>query len=137
MPELITKADLLPDIELVELDAISGGDDALIDTAINKAETAGKNWIRHKYDVAILFAKTGSLRDDDLIQALVSLSLFNVSTRLSPNTVPENRMINNDLAQKFFKDVRTGMLTPTWEKLVPAEGNQTEFGFNEKVDTIY
>jgi len=137
MPELIAKADLLDDIELAELDAIAGNDDAIIDVAIDKAEANGKNWIRHKYDVAVLFVKAGAARDTDLVQALVSIALFNVSTRLSPNSIPENRMINNDLALKFFKDIRTGLLTPTWDKLVPAEGNQTVFGFNDKSDIIY
>lgn len=134
---LIDKTDILQDIESVELESITGGDDTIIDTAIDDAETMSKNFIRHKYDVAILFAKVGGSRDSDLVMAVRSLALFNLSTRLSPNTIPENRMTNMESAKQFLGKVRTGFLNTTWDELVPDQGDQTIFGFNDKTGVIY
>jgi len=134
---LIDKSDVLQDIESVELDSITSQDDDIITTAIDDAETMAKNFLRHKFDIVALFSKVGAARDRDLVETLRGMALFRLSTRLSPNTIPENRMINDEKAEKFLERVRSGELTTDWDEIVPDQGDNTSFGFTPKTKNTY
>jgi len=137
MPELVFKADLLADIELVELTDMTNGDDTIIDTHIDDAEEEVKTFIRHKYDVVILFAKVDPDRNIDLVKHIRAYALFSLTNRLSPNSIPDNRLTNFEMAEKTLQMIRKGELSPSWDVLVPDVGDDIFISSNNRIGNTY
>lgn len=92
----VVKADLLKYIESSQLDIASQADDDIIANVILTAEEEAKGYMRHRYDVGVIFAKSGTARDNKLLQVVIDIALYHLFTTVVPRNIPEIRSIRYD-----------------------------------------
>lgn len=92
----ILKADLLKFIESSQLTVISQADDTIISDVIDMAEEEVKGYMRHRYDVAVIFAQSGTSRDAKLVQVVTDVALYHLFTTVVPRNIPIVRLQRYD-----------------------------------------
>ncbi len=82
------------------------------------AQSIMEDYLRAKYDVAIIFATTGSARHKTLVRYMMDIAIYELHARIQSNMVPQLRIDRYDEAMRWLKDVRDGKISPNLPRLL-------------------
>ena len=102
------------------LNRIVEEDDDLRMEAELYAEKTISTYLRKKYDVTAIFAKTGADRDRDVMVHYINIALHLLSSRINPNQIPEIRENAYQAAMSWLKGIANGDISPDLP-LLPVE----------------
>lgn len=113
---------------------ITEGDDTNRTTAELTAQSKIESYLRMRYNVATVFAATGTDRNPIIVQFMVDITLYLLHKRINPNQIPTLRMDEYDEAIKWLEMVSKGKLSPDLPELPNDEGNSgvVSYGSNTK-----
>jgi phage gp36-like protein len=87
-------------------------DSTLLDTIELCALSEVRAYISHYYDLDLEFTLTSSARNYFLVKIIVDIMLYEISTRLTPNNIPQVRKDRYDAAVVWLTQVSQGKLAP-------------------------
>ncbi|MEP7170370.1 MAG: phage protein Gp36 family protein [Bacteroidota bacterium] len=99
-------------INVAVLDALTGGDDHIIDELSNEAITEMKSYLNARYDVDAIFNAVGDARDKTILMYCKDLALYHIFSYRSYKIVPENRMKRYEKALQWLEDVCKQKINP-------------------------
>jgi phage gp36-like protein len=109
-------------------------------TAERIAQSQIESYLRHKYDVAATFGKTGTDRAPDLVMYMMDIVLYHIHSAVSPQQIPDLRVKRYDDAIEWLKAVASGKLSADLP-LLPAPEPQTTggllWGSQDRVNNYY
>ncbi len=91
------------------------------------AQSTIEDYLRHKFDIQIIFEQVDGARDKSIIQVYVHLSLYNLFSRISPVQIPEQRIMNYEQSMKWLKMVAKADITPDLPKREQFETKSSRF----------
>lgn len=129
----IDKADFDAAIKDNILDDITEADDALITKAINASISYMKGYLSNRYDVVEIFNKTGSLRDETILDHGVNIALYNLHRLINPRKMPAFRGELRNNAKDWLMDVNKGIVNPpNLPKPISGDKDYIRYGSNPK-----
>jgi phage gp36-like protein len=99
----ISKTDLGSKILLAELDQITGGDDNLINQAIDSAQAEMRSHLYDWYDVETIFSKTSTERNQLLVDLLSDMAIYRLVARVQAGQDVEDRRARYKRAIDWLK----------------------------------
>lgn len=117
------------------LDAITEATDALLDTAEEQAISFVASYLNAKFDVAAIFAQTGSDRDPTILRICIDIALYYLHRRTTPRKIPDHRVDAYNEAKEWLEGVRAEEIVPIGLPL-PEDGSRQYIGYgsNDKRD---
>lgn len=106
----LNKHDLRDKITDTDLKVVTGGIDALLDSAELKAMAEIDSYLRTTYDMPKSWAKKNAARNLLLIQYATIVLLYHLHARVSPGNVPQSRLYEYDAVLKTLKEMAAGNL---------------------------
>ena len=88
-------------------------------TAISRVAS----YLNSRYDTVEIFNKTGDDRHDDVVWAVLNITLYLLHQRLHPNAVPEHRADAYNETKRWLNDVSCSLVNPVGLP-VPANGDK-------------
>lgn len=101
--------------QLMRLDirtTIIDGDASIQQTAETEARKMVESYLRIRYDIAAIFAATGTDRHPLIILQMVRIALALLLPRVSPRLMSEQRKQDYDAAIQWLTDAREGLIEP-------------------------
>ena len=123
---MLLTADLKPHLYGEQITVISRNDTDLMESAINAAEGEAKGYLS-RYDIAVIFAKTGTERDETLLMFLKDIATWNFITLANANADMEFRESRYKQAVAWLKGVQSGKVVPFGWPLMTAEADNSLF----------
>ena len=130
----IEEADLLNYIDERELGQITDESVTVIPEAVKDAIEYMSEMLRHRFDMAVEFAKVSPDRNRQLLKQTIAVTLYYINERIPTNVLPESREIAFENANNWLIQVQKGErqtdLTP-----IDAEegvGHNISFGSHTK-----
>lgn len=80
--------------------------------------------------------KKGDSRSQQLVSAMIDISLYHIHSRIAPRNIPDLRVKRYDDAIKWLKDANAGTVTPNLPLLQPYK-SRIRWGSNTKSNNIY
>jgi phage gp36-like protein len=138
----ITKSDYAESIRENILDQIIELNDLMLDVSETRAIDLMQSYLSGKYDVAIIFARTGSERNPILVMYAIDIALYDLHSRINPRKVPQHRIDRYENAIKWLEQVSKGVIKPVNMPLLPvdaptAQTGTIKYGSNPKRDNQY
>lgn len=114
-------------------------------TIRQKAEKTAMNKIRlllsRQFNVDMIFSKIGDDRDDYIVEAVITLALYNLYTRIAKEKVPDDRYEQYKYSMKVLKMLKDDELNSDLPRNVGEENKETEpavrFDSNPKTEHYY
>lgn len=129
----IEKADLEKYMTTTDLAQITGGDDTIIDTAVDDAIEHITEKLRQRYDMASEFAKTSPNRHRSLLKHTIGVVLYYLCERIAFDALPENRVVAFENANKWANDGASGKIQLSLDKIPDKEsGTPIRYGHASK-----
>lgn len=92
-----------------------------------------QSYLRHRYDVATLFAATGTSRNPILVLYALDITLYHLLARIDPRRIAQLRMDRYDAAISWLNKVAQGELLPDFPPLPDGDtGGHMNFGSNAR-----
>lgn len=124
----IEEADYKLKIREARLMQVIEEDPDLLDTAEETAIQVVRDALHSRYDVAAIFATTGSGRPKQVVRWVMCLALYYLYERIPDKLVPERVVKNYDDTLATLNDISDGKLSTELPRLVGADGaNPTKF----------
>jgi phage gp36-like protein len=124
-----------------DLDIVQQADETVRTNAETAAIEYFSGYLRGRYDVDALFARTGTDRDPVLVQFLIDAVLYTLHSSLPGNMMPEIRKERKDELDKWLLDVQKGIVQPDFPTLNTDEetdtGRPVKFGSNTKLNSTW
>lgn len=108
----ITSTDAALVIKDDQLAVLLRSNAALFTDASLKAQSEMEAYLRPRFDVATIFAETGSARHPALVMYATDMSLYHLHSAINPRNIPELRIDRYDQAIAWLKMVAKGELDP-------------------------
>jgi phage gp36-like protein len=108
----ITSTDLLTAMYQEQLDAITREDDALPQFGMDAAEEEMKGYLSPKYDVAKIFAKSGTDRNKLLIVLCRDMAIYHILSISNPGMNTDSKKARYDRAVSWLQNVQSGKVNP-------------------------
>ncbi len=122
------------------MDDISANDDATVQQCIEAAVSEMKSYLASRYDVATIFAATGTDRDPLILEDTKVIAVWNL-IRLSNNELIYDQWRERyDRVIEFMSKVSEGSITPALPVATDEQGNpilKSRFGSNPKFQHNY
>lgn len=122
------------------MDDISANDDATVQQCIEAAVSEMKSYLASRYDVAAIFAATGTDRDPLILEDTKVIAVWNL-IRLSNNELIYGQWRERyDRVIEFMSKVSEGSITPALPIATDEQGNtilKSRFGSNPKFQHNY
>lgn len=122
------------------MDDISANDDATVQQCIEAAVSEMKSYLASRYDVAAIFAATGTDRDPLILENTKVIAVWNL-IRLSNNELIYDQWRERyDRVIEFMSKVSEGSITPALPVATDEQGNpilKSRFGSNPKFQHNY
>jgi phage gp36-like protein len=135
MSTFITRDDYGNSIRENILDAVTDFDDTKLVNAEERAVSKIKGYLTSRYDTVAIFAKTGTLRDIEILGYAVDLSLYYLHRQINPRKVPAFRKEAWDEAVSWLEGVQALEINPpALDQYKPTDGkkNSITYGSNPK-----
>ena len=126
----LKKPDYFSSINMDVLDALTGGDDTIIDELSNEAIEEVKSYLNARYDVDTIFAATGTDRNKTVLMYCKEIALFHIYSIYTFRAIPEIRITRYKNSFKWLKGVSVQQINP--EGLQLNEKTFVKTGSNEK-----
>jgi phage gp36-like protein len=123
---MLLTADLKTHLYGEQITVISRNDSDLMDSAINAAEGEAKGYLS-RYDIAVIFAKTGATRDETLLMFLKDIATWNFITLANANADMDFRESRYKQAVAWLKGVQAGKIVPFGWPLISSETTNSLF----------
>lgn len=131
-----TKSDIIQNIRVEELDAITRTDDAVVDAAILAVETEAIGYLA-AYDTDAMFSATGTDRDPLLLSFIKDMATYEVLDLSPLNQDLDDRRARWKRAVDYLKGVQQGSLTPNWPKLDTDTSGTVLYGSQDARNNYY
>jgi hypothetical protein len=134
----LTRVDYGTAIQNNILDAIIATDSTIIDAAEIQAIEEMRGYLNSRYDVAAIFAATGSDRNPLIVMYVVAIALYNVHHRINPRKVPSHREAEYMRAKDWMMAVAEGLINPPdLPRPTGSEKDYFRFGGNTRRDNQF
>jgi phage gp36-like protein len=104
-------ADYESTIKLNILEDITEGNDTNRIYAELTAQAVMEDYMRGRYDVALVFGAIGTARHKTVMRYMIDIALYELHTRISFRQIPDIRIERYNLAMQWLKDVREGKIS--------------------------
>lgn len=126
----LEKPDYVNTISTAVLDAITGGDDHIVNELSSVAVLEMKSYLNARYDVDAIFNALGAARDKMILMYCKDIALYHIFSYRSYKIVPENRVKRYEKALQWLADVNQQKINLDWIPLNTKSFVKT--GSNEK-----
>ena len=126
--QYLTMQDLYTYIDAGTLDAITGGDNTLLDKIELQAAQDMKAYINVRYDADALFGNMPEV----VKMYLVDILLYHLHSRISPDHIPQLRIDRYNEAVKWLEKIAGGFINPDWPAKDDKTGKPIRFGSGPK-----
>lgn len=134
----ITQSDFDEAINNNILDDIVESDNTKVDRAITESINYMKGFLSARYDIAAIFAATGTNRDPTILTHGINIALYRLHRLINPRKIPQHRVDMYNDAKEWFTDVNKGIINPPdLPKPTTGEKDYILFGSNTKRDNQY
>ena len=116
-----------------EVLAIVRGTNTNQDTAELAAIAEMQSYLSGKYDVAQIFAASGTERNAQLVMYCVDILLYHIHSNITPKNVPDVREKRYNAAIAWLKLVASDKLNPDLPIIPGQESGEFSLGGNKKV----
>ena len=106
------------------LSNITQGDTSVQAWAEIAAQAQIEALINQRYDVGVLFGKTGTDRDPLLLMYMIDMVLYHIHSRIPEREMAKKREDRYEIALQFFRKVNIGEITPAWPRVDQAVYNE-------------
>jgi uncharacterized protein DUF1320 len=124
----LTKEELKTKSHIEIIDAITRGDDAIVEMIISESITFMKGYLTARYDVNAVFAASGNNRDQVVLKMLKAIVIYEIYSSHNPQMMTQVVKDNNDRAIKWLEKVQKASINPS----LPIAVNED----NEKVSYV-
>ena len=130
----ITTNDLKTFVKDNVINDITENDSTLIDSIEMISIQTIDSYIGHYYDTDTEWKKTGTDRNTYLIQLIIDIMLYHLSTRLTPTQIPETRQLRYNNVILYLKDIASGKIVPQIAKrdVRYEDDSEIRLGSNQK-----
>jgi hypothetical protein len=104
------------------IDAISGNDERLLQTALSTGIAEVKTYL-HKYDLDKLFGATGDDRNDQLVMIVKDVALWHYINIANPGINYEDRLMRYKFQIAVLQGIQKGELVPDFPVKTDPDGN--------------
>lgn len=133
----ISLQDLHTKIHAGELDAIVGGDDTLVDAAIEGAIAEMRLYLFDSYDTDVIFSATGTDRHQLLVRLAVDITLYDLVGRLQAGQDTDDRRSRYDRAIKWLRAVQATQTYPNLPRREQRKQETITWGSNPRNQNDY
>ena len=122
------------------MDDISANDDATVQQCIEAAVSEMKSYLASRYDVATIFATTGTERDPLILEDTKVIAVWNLIRLSNSELIYDQWRERYDRVVKFMQQVAEGSVTPDLPIATDEHGNpiiKSRFGSNPKFTHNY
>jgi phage gp36-like protein len=136
----LSQADYMPQIQ-PEIKQAVASDPTIWSSSELQAQEEIEGYLRNRYDVANIFNKVGTARNQRIVMLMVDIALYHTVSRLAPRNIPELREVRYEQAIDWLKAVNKGTVTPDLP-LIPDTANggfqsELRLGSNKKLTHYY
>lgn len=121
---MLLAADLKTHLYSEQITVVSRNDTVIIDSAIAAAVQEAKGYLS-RYDIPVLFAKTGTDRDPTLLMYLKDIATWHFITLANANADMEFRQARYKDALAWLKGIQSGKIVPFEWPLTAVENQDT------------
>ena len=134
MSAFITTTDYPAVIHSEILNALTRGDNTIIEEAEDRAIEEMKGYLSSRYDVENIFNKTGSDRNKVILQYALDIAIYRLHIIHNPQKMPESRLALYEQAIEWLKQVSKGMINPPDLPVLSPQNvhGQVLYGSNDK-----
>lgn len=132
----ITKSELGSHMHLETVDIITGGDDAIVDAAIDGAVSEAKGYLGD-YDTATIFSAAGTERHPLLVTFVKDMAVWHLVVLSNYSADIELREKRYNRAVEWLKSVQKGLVVPDLPRAQEASKNPIIWGSNPKRNQHY
>ena len=122
------------------LDALTRNSDDSIEGVIAFSIDEMGGYLNSRYDVVNIFNKTGSNRNQTVLQKGIDIALYHIHVKGNPNIIPDIRVKRYDDAISWLEGVQKGSINPPGLPVKEDENgysNIMSFGSNPKRENHY
>ena len=130
MASFLTKPDYFSSIDTAVLDALTGGNDAIIDELSFEALEEMKSYLNVRFDVVQIFSQGGTNRNKTVLMYAKDIALYHIYSRSGFFPIPETRVNRYKKALSWLQDVVEQTINP--EGLPTNTKSLVKTGSNEK-----
>lgn len=113
----IEREDYLPKIRDKRLDQLTDTNTTILDNAEDAAIQVVKDALHSRYDVDVIFAKTSTGRDQQVVRWICNIVLYYLYERTPDKLIPEHITANYDETMEFLKALEDGKRSTQLERL--------------------
>ena len=134
----LQKEDLYKTIREYDLNDITGGDDTLVQHAMQSAVSEMTTYLQKRYDTNAIFSATGDDRNPLVLTFAIDIAVYEIVAITLVNQSLEDRRARYKRAIDYLKQVRDGELSPELpEKQTSEEYTNEAFGSNPKRNNYF
>lgn len=126
----LIKADYFSTIKTTVLDALTGGNDTIIEELSAEAVEEMKSYLNTRYDINLIFAATGTLRNKTVLMYAKDIALYHIYSYAAFYAIPETRVNRYKKALSWLQEVHEQIINP--EGLPTNSKSLVRTGSNEK-----
>jgi hypothetical protein len=130
MASFLNKPDYFSSIKTAVLDALTGGNDAIIDELSAEAVEEMKSYLNTRYDVNLIFGAAGTARNKSVVMYAKDIALYHIYSIAAFHIIPETRVNRYKKALSWLQDVNEQSINP--EGLPLNTKSLVKSGSNEK-----
>lgn len=108
-----------------QVDQITDNDDSIVTTAIDTAVAEVKSYLANRYDVATIFAQTGSNRSALIVEMVKICAVWHLLLLCNVDAIYERYEKAYDRAIEFLRKIADGLLSPDLPYIQSSSGNPT------------
>lgn len=108
----ISKEELKSHLYDYQVDQITDNDDTIVTSAIDTAVAEVKSYLANRYDVATIFAQTGTDRSALIVEHVKVCAVYHLLLLCNVDAIYDRYEKAYDRSIKFLKDVADGLLSP-------------------------
>lgn len=108
----ITKEEIKTHLYDYQIDQITDDDDTIVASAIDTAVAEVKSYLANRYDVATIFAQTGTDRSALIVEHVKVCAVYHLLLLSNVDAIYERYEKAYDRTIEFLKKVADGLLSP-------------------------
>ncbi len=108
----VTKEEIKTHLYDYQVDQITDNDDTIVTSAIDTAVAEVKSYLANRYDVATIFAQTGSDRSALIVEHVKVCAVWHLLILCNVDAIYERYEKAYDRSIAFLKQVADGLLSP-------------------------
>ena len=135
----LVKSELKTKSHIEIIDAITEGDDTIVDMIISESISFMKGYLTSRYDVTKIFSASGTNRDLVALKMLKALVIYEVYSSHNPRMMPQTVEDENKRAIAWLKAVQKGEINPALPLLSDdsSTAGYVKYGSNPKRENHY